>query len=145
MLQVALRRPDLIKSLMGIAVAPDFIEYLMAHLPETLKTIYKATGSFVYPTPLNPDGWILTKSFIEDGLKNCLLKETVSINKPVCLMHGYEDSIIPWTTSKILMDKLTTPTVHLHVIKDGDHSLNRPQDLELIVKNLISLISEEKA
>jgi pimeloyl-ACP methyl ester carboxylesterase len=132
MLHIALKMPDLIHGLVGIAAAPDFIPQLMKKLPPHLLEDYNKNGCFIYPTPLNPNGWPILKTFVEDGFENCLLEQSIPIQVPVRLLHGLLDDEVNQTVPLTLSARLTSSDVHIHFIKDGDHRLCRPSDLDIL-------------
>jgi len=58
------------------------------------------------------------------------------IHCPVRLIHGMADADVPWRTSLQVVEKLTSPDVRLILVKDGEHTLSRDQDLSLLTRTL---------
>ena len=54
---------------------------------------------------------------------------SLPLNIPVHLMHGTEDSDVPWEESFCLLQKAHTQNARLTLIKGGDHRLSRQEDL----------------
>jgi hypothetical protein len=50
-----------------------------------------------------------------------------------------QDDVVPWQHGLRLLEAVTTPDAHIHLIKDGDHRLSRPQDLDLLVDMVAGL------
>ncbi|HEX7800622.1 MAG TPA: alpha/beta hydrolase, partial [Asticcacaulis sp.] len=46
------------------------------------------------------------------------------------ILHGMKDEVVPWAHGVRLMETLTARDVRMELIKDGDHRLSRPQDLQ---------------
>jgi hypothetical protein len=45
-----------------------------------------------------------------------------------------QDPDVPWTHAMRLVEHLAEDDVTMTLIKDGDHRLSRPEDLEMLVK-----------
>ena len=129
-----------IKGYVGIASAPDFTEEL----------IWKKLNIFeknnikknkIYKLKSNHNNFYpITKKFIVDGKKNLILNKKIKCNFPVELLHGINDSSVPWFYSLKLLKTLISKKINLTIINDGDHSLSRTQDLkklDLAIKNII--------
>jgi hypothetical protein len=43
-----------------------------------------------------------------------------------------QDDTVPWGVGQALLEALVSDDVVLSCVKDGDHRLSRPQDLELL-------------
>jgi hypothetical protein len=59
----------------------------------------------------------------------------------VRVLQGGEDPDVPWTHALELANGLKSDDVVFTLIKDGDHRLSRPQDLE----RLAAAVSEAKS
>lgn len=129
-----------IKGLVGIASAPDFVGRMLQSLSTDQLEDLKATGSFVFPTPLNPDGWRFSQEFLDDAQSLSILGDDIDINVPVRLIHGCLDTAVGPRISLQLMKKITGDDVHLRYVKDGDHNLNRDGDLAIITRTIEELL-----
>jgi hypothetical protein len=49
---------------------------------------------------------------------------------------------VPWAFALGIADQLTSRDVQVILVKDGDHRLSRPQDLELLRQMLAALAGE---
>lgn len=133
MLHVALRRPERIAGLVGIAAAPDFTEDLMwAHMTEPQRTILMRDGRLEQPNHYSPDPYIITRRLIEDGRNHLLMRGPINIPCPVRLIYGMADRDVPWSLSCDLAERLTSDDVQIRLIKNGDHRLSSGPDVELL-------------
>ena len=141
MLRTALALGDRVKGLIGIAAAPDFTRDLIAmELTTEQRELLDHNGQITVSSEYDPDGYILTQSFIEDGEECCLLDAPLPIHAPVRLLQGYEDHEVPWQTALRLSDCLEAPDIRVQLLKDGDHRLPSPEHLALIGDTLAELI-----
>jgi len=129
-----------IKGYVGIASAPDFTEELIwKKLNTSEKNNIKKNR--IYKLKSNHNNFYpITKKFIIDGKKNLILNKKIKCNFPVELLHGINDSSVPWFYSLKLIKTLISKKINLTIINDGDHSLSRTQDLkklDLAIKNII--------
>ena len=143
MLLTALRRPERVAGLVGIAPAPDFTEDLMWDLfDEPVRRAILETGRWLRPSDYGPEPQPITRALIEDGRNHLLLRGPIAFDKPVRLLHGLRDPDVPWQVSLKLAEALTTDDVRVTLIKDGDHRLSRPQDIALLCRTVGELVRE---
>jgi pimeloyl-ACP methyl ester carboxylesterase len=141
MLLAALQRPDRVAGLLGLAAAPDFTEELMfaSFSLEQKQTLLRESrimlddGEGFGPYPV-------TRLLIEDGRNNLLLNDPISISCPVRLIHGLQDTSVPWRTALRLQQDLRSDDVEVILVKAGGHRLSEPEDLERMAQVLESLI-----
>jgi pimeloyl-ACP methyl ester carboxylesterase len=138
-LLLARARPERVAALVGIAPAPDFTETLMwpafteAQRAQILSDgVIHLPSQYGEPTPV-------TRALIEDGRRHLLLRAPIPIACPVRILQGMRDPDVPWEHALKLVDALAAEDVRLHLIKDGDHRLSRPEDLRLLVETLDAL------
>jgi dipeptidyl aminopeptidase/acylaminoacyl peptidase len=58
---------------------------------------------------------------------------------PVHILQGMADPDVPWSHAMTLVERLAGDDVTLTLIKDGDHRLSRPQDLDKLVEAVASI------
>ncbi len=124
----------------GIASAPEFLERLMwRKFSKKIKKIimkkkiyYLEHGSFTYP---------LTKQLIFDGKKNKIFNKTIDLKIPIILFHGSKDDVVPLNISRKILKVCKNSKKKLIVIKNGDHSLSRKNDLKKICKQLHLIVT----
>jgi pimeloyl-ACP methyl ester carboxylesterase len=117
-----------------IAPAPDFTEKLMEpELSPEAKAAIAKEGFWIRPSEYDDSGYAITRALLEDGARWSILPGPVPIDVPVRVLQGGADPDVPWTHALELANALTSDNVVFSLIKDGDHRLSRPQDLERLV------------
>lgn len=143
MLLTALSRPDRVAGLVGIAPAPDFTEDLMWDLFDAdVRREITEKGVWNRPSDYGPEPQPITRALIEDGRRHLLLRGPIAFDGPVRLLHGQRDPDVPWQVSLTLAAALTTGDVRVTLVKDGDHRLSRPQDIDLLCRTVGDLVRE---
>jgi pimeloyl-ACP methyl ester carboxylesterase len=139
-LLVALARPDRVAGLIGIAPAPDFTTALMwPAFTEAQRTeimdqgVLHLPSQYGEPTPI-------TRALIDDGKRHNILDAPIPLHSPVRILQGMRDPDVPWRHALRLVDALAGDDVRLHLVKDGDHRLSRPEDLALLMQTLDQLL-----
>lgn len=139
-LLIARIRPERIAALLLIAPAPDFTERLMwARMPEELRQHVQQKGEWLSPSNYGDGPYPITLRLIEDGRQHLLLDAPIQITWPVHILHGMRDPDVPWQHAIQLAERLSgNPVVTL--IKEGDHRLSTPGDLDRIERILGELL-----
>ena len=75
---------------------------------------------------------------------NQVLKGVIQTDCPVHILQGMEDKDVPYTHALRLMDHLPVDDVTITLVRDGDHRLSRPQDLDLLTRTVSSLVDRTK-
>lgn len=134
----AMARPDRVKALVLIAPAPDFTEKLMEpELSDEARAAIARDGFWIRPSEYDDGGYAITRQLLEDGARWSILPGPVPIEGPVRVLQGGADPDVPWTHALELANALTSEDVAFTLIKDGDHRLSRPQDLERLVAAVV--------
>jgi pimeloyl-ACP methyl ester carboxylesterase len=117
-----------------IAPAVDFTEELMwkRFTPE-IKRELAETGVWKRPSEYSSEPYLVTRQLIEDGRDHLLLGNMIETGCPVRILQGVEDPDVPWQHAKALVARLACDDVVLTLIKDGDHRLSRPEDIERLM------------
>ncbi|MBY3753853.1 alpha/beta hydrolase [Azospirillum formosense] len=143
MLLTALRRPERVAGLVGIAAAPDFTEDLMWDLfDESVRREIMEAGRWLRPSDYGPEPQPITRALIEDGRNHLLLRQPIALDKPVRLLHGMADPDVPWQVSLTLADRLSSADVRVTLVKDGDHRLSRDQDIDLLCRTVADMVHD---
>ena len=141
MLLAAKERPERVIGLVGIAAAPDFTEDLMWNTFSTqLRNQIANYGYKEVPSKYDDSSYPISFNLIEDGRKNLVLREKIPFIGPVRLLHGMCDVEVPWETSVKISACLSSTNVITTLIKDGDHRLSEPKNLELL-NQIVSEVS----
>lgn len=129
------RDPARLAGLVLIAPAPDFTQELMWDgFSDTIRSEITGKGVWMRPSAYSPEPTPITRALIEDGRKHLLLGGPVDLPLPVHILHGTADPDVPVEISLRLMSRLTSSRVTLSLVKDGDHRLSNPADLDLLVR-----------
>jgi pimeloyl-ACP methyl ester carboxylesterase len=114
-----------------IAPAVDFTEALMwKRLPPEAKRDVTEKGVWMLPSQYDEDGYPITRALIEDGRRHLLLDGLIETGCPVRILQGVLDDSVPWQHAVELTSRLAQDDVVLTMVKDGDHRLSRPEDIE---------------
>jgi pimeloyl-ACP methyl ester carboxylesterase len=133
-LLVARKRPDRVSGWIGIAAAPDFTEDLMlANLSVEARAKLERDGELRRPSRYSDEPDILTWRLIEEGRKHLVLKSPLRIAGPAHLFHGLKDPDVPWQLSERLLRHIEAPDVAATFVKDGDHRLSTPSDIDRLL------------
>jgi pimeloyl-ACP methyl ester carboxylesterase len=120
-----------VAGLVLIAPAADFTEELMwkKFSPEVKRQIGQ-TGSWQRPSEYSNEPYVITRALIEDGRKHLLMGGLIETGCPVRILQGVQDPDVPWQHAVELSSRLAQDDVVLTLVKDGDHRLSRPEDIE---------------
>ena len=117
-----------------VAPAVDFTEELMwKHFPEAVKREIEDKGLWLRPSEYGEGHYPITKKLIEDGGKHLMLGGLIEPGCPVHILQGVQDPDVPWRHAVELVSRFARDDVVLTLIKDGDHRLSRPEDIERLL------------
>lgn len=138
---LAARGESRLAGLVLIAPAPDFTETLMweRFAPEVKASILE-TGRFERPSEYSAEPYVITRALIEDGRRHKVLGHPFSVGCPVRILQGARDEDVPWQHAMTLVSCLAEDDVVFTLVKDGDHRLSRPEDLERLVSVVEGLL-----
>ncbi len=126
-----------------IAPAPDFTEELMwKNFSEEVRKQIETSGRWERPSAYGDDPYPITKRLIEDGRKHLLLGKPIEVKCPVRILQGVMDPDVPWQHAMKLVSCLAQDDVTMTLVKDGDHRLSRPEDIERLLKTVDELAAE---
>jgi pimeloyl-ACP methyl ester carboxylesterase len=123
-----------IAGLVLIAPAIDFTEELMwkRFTPEIRREL-EEKGVWRRPSQYAAEPYLVTRQLIEEGRNHLLLGGMIECGCPVRILQGVEDPDVPWRHAKALVSRLACDDVVLTLVKDGDHRLSRPEDIERLI------------
>jgi pimeloyl-ACP methyl ester carboxylesterase len=123
-----------VAGLVLIAPAVDFTEVLLwQKLPPEVKQTIEREGAWARPSAYSAEPYPITKRLIEDGRNHLLLGNLIETGCPVRILQGVQDPDVPWTHAVELSSRLAQDDVVLTLVKDGDHRLSRPEDIERLL------------
>lgn len=141
----SLRRPDLVKAIVLLAAAPDFIQELV--VPNlTAADVWDLQQGQVVELPTEYDSpHPITQALLDSANELSLLDGDAlsSLHCPARLIHGTADTVVPFNFSARLMDKL--PPQHdarLTLLHNIDHRISDEASLSYINDELVALINQ---
>jgi pimeloyl-ACP methyl ester carboxylesterase len=120
-LHLALLRPERVRALVGIAVAPDFTNW-----------------GFTSGEEAEQRG--LARGFWQSGQDLLLLENEIAIDCPVRLIHGEHDPDVPLDIAFRTLRALRSGDVQLNLVKGGGHRLSDPHEIETILRTVAALV-----
>jgi pimeloyl-ACP methyl ester carboxylesterase len=137
LLAQALRKRKHSASIAGIvliAPAVDFTEELMwKQFSDGIRREIETKGFWLRPSLYGEDPYPITRRLIEEGRKHLMLGGLIETGCPVHILQGVEDPDVPWRHAAELVSRFSRDDVVLTLIKDGDHRLSRPEDIERLI------------
>lgn len=141
MMLAARARIKRISGLLGIAAAPDFTADIYNSFTKKNKSEIKNKGLTTIGTREYSERNIITKKLINDGKKNQILKKTFKLNKPMILVHGMKDDVVPISTPFKIMNKVSGSNIQIKLVKGSGHRLSSWYDINIILKSLSELLN----
>jgi pimeloyl-ACP methyl ester carboxylesterase len=124
-----------VAGLVLVAPAVDFTEELMwKRLTPEIKQDLAAKGVWARVSQYSPEPYLVTRQLIEEGRAHLLLGGMIETGCPVRILQGVQDPDVPWQHAKALVARFACDDVVLTLIKDGDHRLSRPEDIERLIR-----------
>jgi pimeloyl-ACP methyl ester carboxylesterase len=130
-----------VKGLILIAPAVDFTEALIwAKAPDEARRAIMDEGAWRRPSAYSSEPDCFTRDLIEDGRKHLLLGGMIRTGAPTAVLQGMRDEDVPFSHALALMQRFGGDPATLTLVKDGDHRLSRPQDLQLMFDALERMV-----
>jgi pimeloyl-ACP methyl ester carboxylesterase len=127
-------RPGTVAGMVLIAPAVDFTEELMwKRFSPAIRQELEETGVWARPSAYAPEPYLVTRQLIEEGRNHLILGNMIETGCPVRILQGVEDPDVPWRHAVELVSRLASDDVVLTLVKDGDHRLSRPEDIERLI------------
>jgi pimeloyl-ACP methyl ester carboxylesterase len=140
-LLMALQNPSNFHGVLGIAAAPDFTDMIWDEkLNADQKREMEQNGFITEPSRYSDQPYIYTHRLITDGRKNRVLDRVhEKASFALRIVQGVCDPDVPWEIVNRIEAALPHADVEIILIDDGDHSLSRPQDLEILNHEILAL------
>jgi pimeloyl-ACP methyl ester carboxylesterase len=136
----ALARPKRVAGMVLIAPAPDFTERLMRpSLPPEAQRDLEKHGVWLRPSEYGL--YPISRTLLEDGARWSILGAPIGIHVPVRILQGAADPDVPWRHALELAEAIESEDVVFTLIKDGDHRLSRPEDIERLLAAVEELVA----
>lgn len=134
LLAEALRDTGRIAGLVLIAPAVDMTRALIfAEMTAKQRKQLETDGMVSMPSDYSAAGYTITRALIEDGDRHLFGERLIETGCPVHIIQGVMDTDVPWRHATELVSRLASDDVVMTLVKDGDHRLSRPEDLERII------------
>jgi pimeloyl-ACP methyl ester carboxylesterase len=101
--------------------------------PAKVRREIEDTGRWLRPSAYGEEPYPITRALIEDGRRHLLLGGMIETGCPVRILQGVQDPDVPWQHAVELTARFARDDVVLTLIKDGDHRLSRPEDIERLL------------
>ena len=133
-LLATLQRPSRVRGLLLIAPAPDFTQKLtwVDWTDEQRETLER--DGIVYVPSDYDEPYEYSRVLMKDGKANQILDAPINFDGPVRILQGAVDPVVPWEYSRQILDVITSEDVDYTLVKNGDHSLSAPEDLDRLVR-----------
>jgi pimeloyl-ACP methyl ester carboxylesterase len=123
-----------IAALVLIAPAVDFTEELMwKRFPPEIQREIEENGVWQRPSRYGDEPYPITRKLIEEARHHLLLGGMIETGCPIRILQGVADPDVPWEHAVDLTARFAQDDVVLTLVKDGDHRLSRPEDIERLL------------
>lgn len=144
-LLVARANAQAVAGMVGIASAPDFTEKLVWNaFSSAQKEEMHKHNRVMIPDCYGGEPYPITRHLVEEGRNHLLLDREIPIDVPIRLLHGTNDQDVPWKIAVSLMERVRARDITLTLIKDGNHRLSEPEQLELTCETIEKLFATLK-
>ncbi len=148
MMLVYQERPERICGLLGIASAPDFTSIISEQIENSFSLMSQMEQNDYcnLPTQYDSKGYYrITRDVLKEAENHFILRgdnrmTSFSLDIPIKLIHGKKDKEIHYIWSQRLLDVIHSGEKELILLKEGDHRLSKPDEIECIKTCLQSLI-----
>lgn len=132
--------PERVAGLVGIAAAPDFTEdSIWQRSTAAQRDTLRRHGRIEEPSQYSDDPYLVTRKLIEDGRRHLVLRGPLRASCPVRLLHGMDDTDVPWETAARLAAHIDGDDVRTTLIRGAGHRLSTERDLALIAETIHTL------
>lgn len=139
----ALARPEKTAGLVLIAPALDFTEDLMwAGMSEAQRATLLRDGILREPSQYSDQPYEYTLKLITEGREHGILKAGIAFDRPVRILQGMRDPDVPWQHAVKTVEAFRGDDTRLTLLRDGDHRLSRPQDIDLLIETVWQLVPQ---
>ena len=136
-------RVDRLAGMILIAPAVDMTEALIwERLGAKARLALERDGFVAEPSEYSEASNILTRALIEDGRGHLFGDHPIETGCPVHVIQGMRDPDVPWDHATALMEKLAFDDAVLTLVRDGDHRLSRPEDLERLTRAVEAMVAD---
>ena len=132
-----------IAGLVLIAPAWDMTERLMwKKFSDDVRNQIRRDGVWMRPSRYDDGPYPITLKLIEDGRRHLIANPETEVecpDVPIHILHGMQDLDVAYEGSLELMDRLGERDALLTLVRDGEHRLSRPEDLNVLTAAILLL------
>ena len=123
-----------VAGLVLIAPAVDFTEELMwKNFSPEMKRQIETEGSWQRPSQYSESAVSDHPRADRGRPQASAARRLIETGCPVRILQGVQDPDVPWQHAVELSSRLARDDVVLTLVKDGDHRLSRPEDIERLI------------
>lgn len=131
-----------VAGLILLAPAPDFTMELMEPLlTDEQRRDIEERGFMEEKSDYSDEPNIYTRALFVDGRQNRVLQGLIETGCPVHIIQGMNDPDVPYSHAEKLVRHLPVCDVTLSLVRDGDHRLSRPQDIDMLLRAVDEMIA----
>ena len=124
-----------ILAFVGIAPAPEFLDRLMWK-NFTLRVKKQIINEKFHIFNHGGFEYNISYNLIKDGRKNKVFNKNFKNKIFITILHGKKDAVVPIYISKKIMEVFKNAKKKLIIIKNGDHSLSKKNNLKKLTKEV---------
>ena len=125
------------KGIVSFSTAIDFLtEVIEPYIKDENKN-----KDVVFAIP-NSDNIITRKLLLSSKKFNLMDKDVISIHCPIRMIHGLQDTLIPYMNSVKFVNKLASDDVELKLVKTMDHRLSLNGNLDILKNTVLDFINK---
>jgi pimeloyl-ACP methyl ester carboxylesterase len=133
---------DRLAGLVLIAPAVDMTETLLwDRFDDAARREIEEKGFYEQFSHYSDEPYIFTRELIADGRSHLFSEAIIETGCPVHVIQGMLDTDVPWTHATALMERLALDDAVLTLVRDGDHRLSRPQDIDRLIRAVEEITS----
>jgi pimeloyl-ACP methyl ester carboxylesterase len=102
----------------------------------------RKNGFLAFPSAYSAEPDIITNALVEDGARHLLGDHPIETHCPVHVIQGMQDEDVPWSHATRLMERLAFDDAVLTLVRDGDHRLSRPEDIERLIQAVAAMLGQ---
>ena len=140
-LLASMKLRERVKGILTIAAATDMTEIIWNACTANQRQLLNEQGYFDWDSDYDDIPFRITMNLIKDGKQHLILREKIPVYCPVRMIHGTGDIDIDSYNSVKTLKLLSSNDAQLNLVKDAEHRLSEPHEIEIILGMLDELLS----